>query len=169
MLLFSWWCLGFTVSRTLETRANFHVFIPSSFVRLVLACDPHAAYIMCHPNVLLTRDAQSTKAKGRTSSVGAHRDSSGGRTTSSKAAKAASAAAGGGARKKSSPADGVAKVMADLKGDITAVIDKAMAKVEAECCTFGERTIIIVVFRDSCFSQLRQRPLASLMVVLSYG
>ncbi|CAM9385889.1 unnamed protein product [Ectocarpus sp. 13 AM-2016] len=80
--------------------------------------------------------SSSTKAKGRTSSVGAHRDSSGDRTTSSKAAKAASAAAGGGARKKSSLADGVAKVMTDLKGDITAVIDKAMGKVEAECGTF---------------------------------
>ncbi|CAB1120084.1 unnamed protein product [Ectocarpus sp. CCAP 1310/34] len=91
---------------------------------------------MCYPNVLLTPDAQRTKAKGRTSSVGAHRDSSGGRTASSKAAKAASAAAGGGARKKSSPADGVAKLMIDLKGDITAVIDKAMGKVEAECGTF---------------------------------
>lgn len=95
---------------------------------------------MCQPNVLLTRDAQSTKAKGRTSSVGAHRAGSGARTTSRKATKTASAAAaaGGGARKKSSPADGVAKVMIDLKGDVTAIIDKAMEKVEAECGTFGE-------------------------------
>lgn len=117
-----------------------HVFIPSSFVHLVLACGSHAVYIMCHPNMLFTRDSQSTKAKGRTSSVGAHHDSSGARTASSKAktATGAAAAAGGGARKKSSPADDVAKVMIDLKGDITAVIDKAMGKVEAECGTFGE-------------------------------
>ncbi|CAN0483493.1 unnamed protein product [Ectocarpus sp. 12 AP-2014] len=93
----------------------------------------------------------STKAKGRTSSVGAHRDSSGGRTTSSKAAKAASAAAGGGARKKSSPADGVAKVMTDLKGDITAVIDKAMGKVEAECGNF------VTTVLESCSASVSGR------------
>ncbi|CBN78415.1 hypothetical protein Esi_0113_0057 [Ectocarpus siliculosus] len=87
-------------------------------------------------NRFASNQRQSTKAKGRTSSVGAHRDSSGGSTASGKAAKAASAAAGGGARKKSSPADDVAKVMIDLKGDSTAVIDKAMGKVEAECGTF---------------------------------
>ncbi|CAM9576004.1 unnamed protein product [Ectocarpus fasciculatus] len=89
-------------------------------------------------NQFASNQRQKSKAKGRTSSVGAHRAGSGARTTSRKATKTASAAAaaGGGARKKSSPADGVAKVMIDLKGDVTAIIDKAMEKVETECGTF---------------------------------